>query len=67
MKAAGIITHDDGFSPLPVGITEALEQVDGVSAVSSLRFETGRIVGKQGNTGVTGIDDATVRDVLTLN
>ena len=67
VKAAGIITHDDGFSPLPVGITEALEQVDGVAAVSALRFETGRIVGKQGNTGVTGIDDATVRDVLTLN
>ena len=38
-----------------------------MSAVSSVRFETGRIVGEQGNTGVTGVDDATVRDVLTLN
>jgi putative ABC transport system permease protein len=67
VKAAGIITHDDGFSPLPVGITEELQRVDGVAAVSSLRFETGRIVGEQGNTGVTGVDDDTVRDVLTLN
>ncbi len=67
VRAAGIITHDDGFSPLPVGVTEAVEQVDGVTAVSALRFESGRIVGETGNTGVTGVDDATVRDVLTLN
>jgi putative ABC transport system permease protein len=67
VRAAGIITHDDGFSPLPAGLTERLEQVDGVSAVSSLRFETGRIVDEKGNTGVTGVDTATVRDVLTLN
>jgi putative ABC transport system permease protein len=67
LKAAGIITHDDGFSPLPAGLVDALEGVDGVSAVSSMRFETGRIVGEQGNTGVTGVDTETVRDVLTLN
>jgi putative ABC transport system permease protein len=67
VKAAGIITHDDGFSPLPAGLSDALEQVDGVSSVSSLRFETGRIVGEEGTTGVTGVDTDTVRDVLTLN
>jgi putative ABC transport system permease protein len=67
IRAAGIITHDDGFSPLPAGLTDRLEQVDGVTAVSPIRFETGRIVGEKGNTGVTGVDDATVRDVLTLN
>jgi putative ABC transport system permease protein len=67
VRAAGIITHDDGFSPLPVGVTEAVEQVNGVLAISALRFESGRIVGETGNTGVTGVDDATVRDVLTLN
>ncbi len=66
IKAAGIITHDDGFSPLPAGLTDQLEQVQGVTAVSPIRFETGRIVGEKGNTGVTGVDDATVRDVLTL-
>ena len=66
IKAAGIITHDDGFSPLPAGLTQRLEQVPGITAVSPIRFETGRIVGEKGNTGVTGVDDATVRDVLTL-
>jgi putative ABC transport system permease protein len=67
IRAAGIITHDDGFSPLPAGLTDRLEQVDGVTAVSPIRFETGKIVGESGTTGVTGVDDATVRDVLTLN
>jgi putative ABC transport system permease protein len=66
IKAAGIITHDDGFSPLPAGLTDRLEQVDGVTAVSPIRFETGKLAGEKGTTGVTGVDDATVRDVLTL-
>jgi putative ABC transport system permease protein len=67
VRAAGIITHDDGFSPLPAGVPERLEQVDGVTAVSSIRFESGRLQGEKGTTGVTGVDDETVRDVLTLN
>ena len=67
VRADGIVTHEDGFSPLPTGVTEELATADGVSTVSSLRFETGRIVGESGNTGVTGVDADTVRDVLTLN
>jgi putative ABC transport system permease protein len=67
VRAAGIITHEDGFSPLPVGVTEQLAEVDGVESVSAVRFETGRIVGEQSNTGVTGVDPATVQDVLTLD
>ncbi len=66
-KAASIVTHDDGFSPLPQGITDRLAQVDGVDAVSSIRFETGRMVGKSTNTAVSGVDTDTVREVLTLN
>ena len=67
VRADGIVTHEDGFSPLPTGVTEELATADGVSTVSSLRFETGRIVGESGNTGVTGVDSDTVREVLTLN
>jgi putative ABC transport system permease protein len=67
VRADGIVTHEDGFSPLPKGITGQLASADGVSTVSAVRFETGRIVGDSGNTGVTGVDPATVRDVLTLN
>jgi putative ABC transport system permease protein len=66
VTAAGIVTHEDGFSPLPQGLTERLQQVDGVSAVSPIRFETGRVVGESGNTPVTGVDPATIGDVLDL-
>jgi putative ABC transport system permease protein len=67
VRAGSIITHEDGFSPLPRGLTERLSQVDGVTAVSAVRFETGRLAGESGTTGVTGVDPATVRDVLTLD
>jgi putative ABC transport system permease protein len=66
IRAAGIITHDDGFSPLPAGLTDRVEEVEGVTAVSAIRFEVGRLVGEQGTESLTGVDDATVRDVLTL-
>jgi putative ABC transport system permease protein len=66
VKAASIVTHDDGFSPLPAGLTKPLETVDGVTAVSKLRFATGRVVGETGNTTVTGVDPDTVRDVVEL-
>jgi putative ABC transport system permease protein len=62
----GIITHQDGFSPLPTGVVDALANVEGVAAVSSIRFEAGEIPGKSGTTGITGVDTDTVRDVLTL-
>ena len=66
VKAASIVTHQDGFSPLPAAITEPIEQVDGVTAVSRMRFATGRVVGETGNTSVTGVDPGTIRDVVTL-
>jgi len=66
VKAIGIVTHEDNFSPLAEGIPAAIEKVDGVSAVSRIRFATGRVVGETGNTTVTGIDPGTVRDVITL-
>jgi len=67
VRAAGIVTHEDGFSPLPTGVAERLAEVDGVAAVSAIRFETGRLAGESSNTGVTGIDTESVGDVLTLN
>jgi putative ABC transport system permease protein len=67
VRAASIVTHEDGFSPLPRGVAERLAQVDGVTAVSSIRFETGRLAGESGTTSVSGVDTDTVRDVLTLD
>jgi putative ABC transport system permease protein len=67
VRAAGIVTHEDGFSPLPQGVAERLAQVDGVTAASSIRFETGRLAGESGTQAVSGVDPGTVRDVLTLD
>jgi len=66
VRAVGIVTHEDGFSPLPDGITERIAQVDGVADVSRIRFETGRVVGETGTTSVTGVDPASAADVLAL-
>jgi putative ABC transport system permease protein len=66
VRAASIITHQDGFSPLPTGVTDTLADVDGVSAVSAIRFQAAVIPGESGTTGMTGVDTDTVRDVLTL-
>jgi putative ABC transport system permease protein len=66
VRAASIVTHEDGFSPLSEGVPERLERVDGVTAVSSFRFETGRLAGETGTTSVSGVDAGTVREVLTL-
>jgi putative ABC transport system permease protein len=66
VKAVSIVTHQDGFSPLPTGIVEPIEQVEGVTAVSRMRFATGRVVGETGNTTVTGIDPGTAREVIKL-
>ena len=66
VKAVSIVTHDDGFSPLPADITKPIEQVEGVTAVSRIRFATGRVTGETGNTTVTGIDPDTAGDVITL-
>jgi putative ABC transport system permease protein len=66
VKAVSIVTHQDGFSPLPAGIVKPIEQVDGVTAVSRTRFATGRVVGENGNTTVMGIDPDTAQDVIKL-
>jgi putative ABC transport system permease protein len=65
VRASSIITHEDGFSPLPAEVTQRVSQVEGVTAASSLRFETGRFDNK--NTPVSGVDPDTVTDVLGLD
>jgi putative ABC transport system permease protein len=67
VRADGIITHEDNFSPLPDDVIQALQDVDGVAAVSSVRFETGERIGDDsGNQAVTGIDPSTAPLALSL-
>ena len=66
VRAQSIVTHEDGFSPLPEGVVGELESVDGVAAVSPFRFQTGKLVSDGKNVGVTGVDPATVSDAVTV-
>ena len=66
VRAATIVTHEDGFSPLPQGLTERLAEVDGVTAVSAMRFETGQVIGASSTSTFTGIDPGTAQEVLSL-
>jgi putative ABC transport system permease protein len=66
VRAAGIVTHEDGFSPLPNGVVDELRKVDGVASVSPIRFETGKLVSDGKNIGLTGVDPTTVTEALSL-
>ena len=67
VRAAGIVTHQDGFSPLPQGVVEDLRNVDGVAAVSPIRIETGRLVKTGKNMTLTGVDPETATEALSLD
>jgi hypothetical protein len=63
VQAVGIVTHEDGFSPLPDGIAARLAQVDGVAGVPRVRFETGRIAGRRrADAGVAGREHPGLRE-----
>ena len=46
VRAAGIVTHQDGFSPLPPGVAERLASSTASRPSPRSRFETGRMEGK---------------------
>ncbi len=64
VTAAGIVTHEDGFSPIPTEVPARLVDVAGVTAVSAVRSQVGQISGEDGTINLTGVDPATVDDVL---
>ncbi len=66
VRADGIVTHEDGFSPLPDGVAGELESAEGVAAVSPVRFETGVLLSDDENEAVTGVDPATATQALSL-
>ncbi len=66
VRAGVIVQNNDGFSPIPAAVPEAVGQVPGVADVSSVRFAFGIAKGDDGNTAVTGIEPATVNSVLEL-
>ncbi len=63
-RAALIVTHDDGFSPVPAGVSEQLRQVPGVSVVSPMRFDQANVQGGGDSVPATGVDPATITKVF---
>ena len=67
VRADGIVTHDNGFAPIPLAVADQLENTDGVAAVSSIRWATGERLSDGKNQTVTGIDPATATQALSLD
>jgi putative ABC transport system permease protein len=65
--AANIVTHQDGFSPLPAEAATTLESVDGVSVVSPVRFASGKVRGIDGTQPATGLDPVTAAQTVRLD
>ena len=60
-RPRSIVTHQDGFSPIPARRRRRRSSRSTASPRSrAMRFATGRVVGETGNTTVTGIDPDTV-------
>jgi putative ABC transport system permease protein len=58
--SALIVTHDDGFSPVPSGVAEQLAKTPGVTVVSPMRFDQANVKGGGDSVPATGVDPATV-------
>jgi putative ABC transport system permease protein len=63
-RTALIVTHDDGFSPVPPGVSKQLAGVPGVDIVSPMRFDQANVKGGGDNVPVSGVDPATVTRVF---
>src|SRR5919108_4467431 len=63
-RSALIVTHDDGFSPVPSGVAEQLARTEGVTVVSPMRFDQANVKGGGDNVPATGVDPATVTELF---
>ena len=63
-RTALIVTHDDGFSPVPAGVSERLAETPGVNVVSPLRFDQANVKDGGDNVPVSGVDPSTVTQLF---
>jgi putative ABC transport system permease protein len=63
-RSALIVTHDDGFSPVPSGVADQLAETEGVTVVSALRWDQGNVEGVGDSIPATGVDPATVDELF---
>jgi putative ABC transport system permease protein len=63
-KTALIVTHDDGFSPVPTGVAQQLTKTPGVDVVSPMRFDQANVKGGGNSVPATGVDPSTVTQLF---
>ena len=63
-RSSLIVTHDDGFSPVPSGVSEQLAGTEGVSVVSALRWDQANVEGVGDSIPASGVDPATVTQLF---
>jgi putative ABC transport system permease protein len=63
-RTALIVTHDDGFSPVPSDVAEELATVEGVDVVSPMRFDQANVKGGGDAVPASGVDPATITRVF---
>src|SRR5918998_1149010 len=64
-RTALIVTHDDGFSPVPPQVAERLQGMPGVETVSPMRFDQANVRGGGDSVPATGVDPATITRVFS--
>jgi putative ABC transport system permease protein len=63
-RSALIVTHDDGFSPVPTGVADRLRALPGVTTVSAMRFDQAKIRGAGDAVPASGVDPSTITRVF---
>lgn len=63
-RSALIVTHDDGFSPVPADVAEQLRTVPGVDVVSPMRFDQANVKGGGDSVPASGVDPKTITAVF---
>jgi putative ABC transport system permease protein len=63
-RSALIVTHDDGFSPVPPGVAEQLAKTPGVTVVSPMRWDQANVKGGGDSVPATGVDPSTVTQLF---
>ena len=67
LKSAFVVQNTDGFSPFSPEVLRTVDQVQGVSSVSGVRFSEAKVKGVGGNQSVSSIDPETFLGLYKLD
>jgi putative ABC transport system permease protein len=59
-----IVQNQDGFSPIPAGVSNDVASVEGVDRVTTLGYSTAEVSGVSGEQRISGIDPASVEGLI---